>query len=258
MKKEAGHCYLYGMRIDRTTYAQAARKTVSLARQGKASFICVAAVHVLYEAYKDDEYKNIINSADIVTPDGMSLLIALKLLGAASACRVAGAYLLPRICREAEKEKVPVAFYGASPDTIRRLTAKLNEDFPHLKIVYAYSPPYRELTRREDETVVEEIKKSGAQILFVGIGCPKQERWVAAHRDRLALAMVSIGAAFDIVSGVKSHAPRWMQSSALEWLYRLFQEPKRLWKRYLISNAVFCKLLIAEVFRYYLIRDYET
>ncbi|MDD5070971.1 MAG: WecB/TagA/CpsF family glycosyltransferase [Candidatus Omnitrophica bacterium] len=257
MNKKRNHCYLHGMRIDRTSYEETAQLTVSLAKKNKSAFICVAAVHVLYEAYSDPKYKKIVNSADIVTPDGMSLLIALKLLGVRGASRVAGAYLLPKICQAAQTEGVSVGFYGASQETINLLTQKIKADYPDLTIAYAYSPPYRALSEEEDQAVVNDIKSSKVQILFVGIGCPKQERWVASHRQQLNISMVSIGAAFDIVAGVKSHAPLLMQRFALEWLYRLFQEPRRLWKRYLISNLIFCKLLIAELFRFYLIEDYK-
>ena len=140
-----------------------------------------------------------------------------------------------------------MGFYGGTQETLDRLLDVVGKRFRRLRVPYAYSPPFRPLTPEEDAQVVEAINESGARILFVGIGCPKQERWMAAHRDRVRAVMLGVGAAFDFLAGAKPHAPRWMQTAGLEWLFRLLTEPRRLWKRYLKHNPRFLVLFARQL-----------
>jgi N-acetylglucosaminyldiphosphoundecaprenol N-acetyl-beta-D-mannosaminyltransferase len=156
---------------------------------------------------------------------------------------------MPAVCAEAAARGVPIGVYGGSPDVIERLPRRLAERFPGLRIAFAASPPYRALTPQEDAAMVDAIRESGARILFVGLGCPKQERWMAVHRARLSCAMVGVGAAFDFLAGAKRQAPRWLQRMGLEWLFRLASEPRRLWRRYAIHNPRFVWLAGREVLR---------
>lgn len=133
---------------------------------------------------------------------------------------------------------MPVGFYGGTDEVLEMMKANLTADYP-LDIAYAYSPPFRPLTEEEDRKVVEDIINSGAKILFVGISCHKQERWMAAHKDSLPMPLVGVGAAFDFIAGMKPQAPGWMQRAGFEWLFRLLTEPKRLWRRYLYHNPRF-------------------
>ncbi len=132
-----------------------------------------------------------------------------------------------------------MGFYGGSPEVLDSLVRELSARFPTLKIPFAYSPPFRPLSEVEDAGVVDAIDAAGVKILFVGLGCPKQERWMAAHRESLHCAMLGVGAAFDFIADAKSQAPLWMQRRGLEWLFRLLAEPRRLWRRYLIGNPRF-------------------
>jgi N-acetylglucosaminyldiphosphoundecaprenol N-acetyl-beta-D-mannosaminyltransferase len=179
------------------------------------------------------------NSADLVTPDGMPLVWGLRLLGARPATRVYGPDLTALVLEAAAHDDLPVGFYGASSPTLHRLTANLRERFPSLRIDYAFSPPFRALAPEEDGQVVQEINDSGARIVFVGLSTPKQERWMSEHRGRVRAVMLGVGAAFDFLAGTKPQAPRWMRTVGLEWLFRLLAEPRRLGPRYFRHNPRF-------------------
>jgi N-acetylglucosaminyldiphosphoundecaprenol N-acetyl-beta-D-mannosaminyltransferase len=147
----------------------------------------------------------------------------------------------------AASENIPVGFYGGDADTLKKLVARMQASYPGLNVAYSFSPPFRALTYQENEDICQQIRSSGVRILFIGLGCPKQERWMAAHRGRIPAVMLGVGAAFDFHSGAVRQAPGWMQVSSLEWLYRFFQEPRRLWKRYVIHNPRFVILALAEL-----------
>jgi N-acetylglucosaminyldiphosphoundecaprenol N-acetyl-beta-D-mannosaminyltransferase len=182
------------------------------------------------------------NESDLVTPDGMPLVWGLMLLGRKNATRVYGPDLTPQILSHAERLRIPVGFYGGSPSTLARLGEVVRDRFPALTIAYSYSPPFRSLSPEEDEAVVKAINSSGARILFIGLNTPKQDFWMAGHRNRVASVMIGVGAAFDFLAGSKPQAPRWMMRIGFEWLFRLVTEPKRLWKRYLKHNPRFIAL----------------
>jgi N-acetylglucosaminyldiphosphoundecaprenol N-acetyl-beta-D-mannosaminyltransferase len=189
------------------------------------------------------------NEADLVTPDGMPLVWGLRLLGCKKATRVYGPDLTPIILERAALDGLPIGFYGGSPSVLDRFVQVMRERFPKLQVAYAYSPPFRDLTPEEDQRVVQEIDGSGARILFVGIGNPKQEFWMAAHKGRVQAVMIGVGAAFDFLAGAKPQAPRWMMGVGLEWLFRLATEPRRLWKRYLKQNPRFMVLFALQLLR---------
>lgn len=231
--------YILGQRVDYTTYDRAARQILDMAHDGRGGYVCISTVHMVMEGYDDPDFQRIVNGADLVTPDGMPLVLGLKLQGLKEAERVYGPTLMPFICRAAARQAVPVGFYGGTDEVLEMMKANLITDYPSLEISYTYSPPFRRLTEGEDRKVVEDIVNSGAKILFVGIGCPKQERWMAAHKDRLSMPLLGVGAAFDFIAGIKPQAPGWMQQAYLEWLFRLMTEPKRLWRRYLYQNPRF-------------------
>ena len=165
-------------------------------------------------------------------------------LGTERSNRVYGPDLTLSVCQAAAEAGIPVGLYGGTPEVLDALQKNYRGRFPQLQIAYAYSPPFRPLTREEDEAVVQAINASGARILFVGLGCPKQEQWVAGHRDRVQAVMLAVGAAFDFHSGRVRQAPRWMQRSGLEWLFRLLMDPRRLWRRYFRNNPRFLWLVI--------------
>jgi N-acetylglucosaminyldiphosphoundecaprenol N-acetyl-beta-D-mannosaminyltransferase len=230
---------LLGMRVDATSYSDAARRVIDWARRGESRYVCCASVNNVMEAYDSAEFRGIMNSANLVTPDGMPLVWGLRLLGARPAARVYGPDLTALVVEAAAREGLPVGFYGASAATLGRLADSLRHRFPSLRIAYTFSPPFRALAPEEDEQVVREINTSGARIVFVGLSTPKQERWMAAHRGGVRAVMLGVGAAFDFLAGTKPQAPRWMRSAGLEWLFRLLAEPARLGPRYFRHNPRF-------------------
>ncbi len=228
-----------GMRVDATTYAETADAVIERAESGEGGMVCIATAHMAIECLDDPALQRAVNSADRVTPDGMSLVWALRQMGIGSATRVYGPSLLPILCARAEARGIPVGFYGGSEDVLEALQSELRGRFPRLRMPFAWSPPFRELDPAEDAAACDAIGASGVRILFVGLGCPKQERWMAEHRDSLDCVLIGVGAAFDFLSGAKQQAPEWMQDAGLEWLFRLGSEPRRLWRRYLVGNARF-------------------
>ena len=230
---------ILGVRVDATSYEETSRAVVEMAFPGSGGMVCVATTHSLLEARDDPDFRRLLNSAERVTPDGMPLVWGLRALGVRHASRVYGPSLMPRICRIAQQRGLRVGLYGGTPEVLDALRAHLHERFPRLAIPFAFSPPFRSLSEDEDRGVSDAIVESGVRILFVGLGCPKQERWMAARRASLSCVLVGVGAAFDFLSGAKRQAPGWMQRAGLEWLFRLIHEPRRLWRRYLIGNARF-------------------
>jgi len=206
--------------------------------------ICAANVHMTMEAHDDPGFRAQINDADLVLPDGVPMVWALRLLGASRASRVrVSPNLLIELLARAEYEGVKFGLYGGTDETLAAFRHLLECEFPALTVAFSYAPPFRPLTRKEDATVVDEIDASGAQLLLVGIGCPKQEKWMAAHRKRLSCVMFGVGAAFDLFGGKTREAPLWMQPLGLEWVFRLILEPRRLWRRHLRHNPRFVVLL---------------
>jgi N-acetylglucosaminyldiphosphoundecaprenol N-acetyl-beta-D-mannosaminyltransferase len=238
--------FILGTRTDSTSYSDAAMRVLAWAGTPESRYVCVSNVHVTMEAYDSPEYRAIVNGADLVTPDGMPLVWALRLFGVAGATRVYGPTLTEHVLRRAADAGIPVGFYGATPDVLRRMLDACRRRLPELRVAYAHAPPFRQLTAEEDAAVVSEINASGARILFVGLGCPKQERWMGLHKGSVRAAMLGVGAAFDFLAGAKPQAPAWMQRAGLEWLFRLGTEPGRLWRRYAYHNPRFVVLLAGQ------------
>jgi len=231
--------YVLGMRVDATSYRETAEAIAELVSAGEGGAVCVATVHMVMEAFDDPAFQRIVNAAERVTPDGVPLVWALRWLGVPGAERVYGPSLLPTVCELARERGLSVGFYGASAEVVDELVRRTWRRFPGLEVSFAWAPPHRALDAEEDRKVVDGIAASGTDILFVGLGCPKQERWIADHRSSLDCVMVGVGAAFDFHAGRKPQAPEWMQGAGLEWLFRLGCEPRRLWRRYLYNNPRF-------------------
>ena len=230
-------------------YKDFIKEILFLAKKKESSYICVANVHMTIEAYNDENFKNIVNSADIITPDGMPLVKALKLLYRVEQDRVSGPDLMPDLLRKAESQGLSVFFYGSTEEVLKAIIKRARVEYPKLQIAGTYSPPFRELTGEEKEEIAELINDSGANIVFVSLGCPKQEKWMAEMKGKINAVMIGVGAAFPIYAGTQKRAPRWMQKLVLEWFYRLCQEPRRLFKRYFYTNFKFLYLISKELFR---------
>ncbi|MFC0406636.1 WecB/TagA/CpsF family glycosyltransferase [Roseomonas elaeocarpi] len=215
--------------------------------QGERHYVCVTGVHGVMEAQRSPELMHIHNRAGMVTPDGMPLAWLLWLGGHAGSDRVCGPELMPALFRASQARGDRHFLYGASPATLALLQERLLQMAPEARIVGAYSPPFRPLTPDEDDAVVEAINASGADIVWVGLSTPKQEYWMASHRDRLSAAvLIGVGAAFDMHAGLVTRAPPFLRRTGLEWTYRLVKEPRRLWKRYLSSNPRFVALVACQ------------
>lgn len=233
---------ILGVNIAASSYGSVVEKSLEWAKVRESRVLVFANVHVVMEAVDSPAYRDCLNRADIVSPDGVPLVWALRLLGLPEASRVYGPDCTLTMLRGAEMRGVPVGFYGGESEVLEALLKVVRCNFSSLRIPFAMSPPFRQLTAEEDEEVVKRIVDSGARILFVGLGCPKQERWMIEHRERVPAVMLGVGAAFDFIGGSKKQAPRWMMNSGLEWVFRFATEPRRLARRYLKNNPRFVLL----------------
>jgi N-acetylglucosaminyldiphosphoundecaprenol N-acetyl-beta-D-mannosaminyltransferase len=235
--------YFLGARVDATTYAAATRQIMDWAARGESRCVIEAPINMVMECYDHPDFLQCINRGDLITPGGMPIVWLMRLLGVRRQPRVYGPDLMLRVCAAAARANVPVGFFGGTPEVVRDLIRSLETRFSGLKTVFVQAPPFRPLTAGEDRNLCEQITASGCRILFVGLGCPKQERWAEAHRGRIQAVMFSVGAAFDFLSGHKAQAPRWLQAVGGEWLFRLATEPRRLWRRYAYHNPRFVALV---------------
>ncbi len=238
---------LFGVAVSPTRYDEAVNAIVAAAEQRAPAIVSCHAVHAVITASGDPGLRAKVNTFEMITPDGQPVRWALNLLHQAKLTdRVYGPELMLRLCRRAAREGVSIYLYGGSEKVVADLQKKLVHEFPSLCIAGAESPPFRELTDEEDMAAVDRINRSGAGLIFIGLGCPKQDVFAFEHRARIHAVQICVGAAFDFHAGAKPMAPDWMQRFALEWLFRLQQEPRRLWRRYLATNTVFVvKLTLA-------------
>ena len=219
---------------------------LKLSSNSFGSFVCIANVHMIVTAKRNELLRLAMESAAIVTSDGMPLVWELRRQGYQEAERVSGPDLMNELCERAQGENIPVYFYGGSQSVVEMMKEKLNSKFQDLNIAGIESPPILPDEPVIDQYTIERIRKSGAKIVFVGLGCPKQELWMHEYSKHIPAVLIGVGAAFDFFSGSVSRAPLWMQKTGLEWFHRLCAEPRRLWKRYLITNVLFVYYLLKE------------
>ena len=213
-----------------------------------SNYVCFRDVHGVMLCQKDEALMRIHGSAGLVAPDGMPLVWVGRLMGARRMRRVCGPDLLPALCERSLARGYRHFFYGGAPGVAERLAEALQARFPGLAVAGTFTPPFRPLTGEEDAAAVRTINASKADIVWVGLSTPKQERWMAEHLGRIqAPVMLGVGAAFDFHAGAVRRAPRWMQRSGLEWLFRLLAEPRRLWRRYLVLAPKFVVLAVLQV-----------
>ncbi|MCL5061577.1 MAG: WecB/TagA/CpsF family glycosyltransferase [Candidatus Thermoplasmatota archaeon] len=227
-----------GAQIDALSWDAAMARLLGWAHARESRYVTICNVHVVVSASRDAAYRDIINGSDMATPDGAPVAWMLRRQGFAGQPRISGPDLMWALCERAAAEYLPVYCYGSTGATLALLERRLQEAFPTLRIT-TESPPFRALTPVEDAAAVDRINTSGVGIVFVGLGCPRQERWMAEHRGRIDAVMIGVGAAFDFHAGTVRRAPAWMRDNGLEWLHRLLSEPGRLWKRYLVTNTLF-------------------
>ena len=209
-------------------------------RRREKNYVCVTSVHGVMECQRDEGLRRIFNGSGLTTPDGMPLVWLGRLAGFRDMARVYGPDLLLALCERSVAHRYRHFFYGAAPGVPERLSESLGERFPGLQMVGTHSPPFRPLTRPEREDTCDMINRARPDVVWVGLSTPKQERWMAENQGGIdASVLIGVGAAFDFLSGRVRQAPRWVQRSGFEWLFRLIQDPRRLWRRYLINNPMF-------------------
>jgi len=236
-----------GVGISATTYDQAVVCLIAAAKQRQSAIADFVPVHGLMVAARDPKYNAMVGTFDIVAPDGQPVRWALNgFHNTGLRDRVYGPELTRRMCEAAANEGLSIYLYGSTDDTLDKLRYNLLRMFPTLRIAGWESPPFRPLTDEEHNQAVERIKRSKASILLVGIGCPRQAVFANRIRNQISAVQLCVGAAFDFHAGSVSMAPPWMQKRGLEWLYRLYKEPRRLWKRYLVTNTLFVQQIALE------------
>jgi N-acetylglucosaminyldiphosphoundecaprenol N-acetyl-beta-D-mannosaminyltransferase len=247
--RDAAYRHILGLRVDATDYITAAGNIADWAAAKRWGWVCAANVHMCMLAHDDPAFRDLVNRSLLVTSDGMPLVWMLRHLGLPRQQRVYGPDLVWHVLEAAAARGLRVGLYGGTAESLAKLMAVYRGRFPQLDIAYTHAPPFRDPTPAEDETVVRDIADAGVHILLVGLGCPKQELWMAAHHARIASVMLGVGAAFPFHAGMVRQAPRWMQRLGLEWLFRLLSEPRRLWWRYLSTNPRFAVLAIWQLLR---------
>ncbi|MGC4077101.1 MAG: WecB/TagA/CpsF family glycosyltransferase [Rubrivivax sp.] len=228
-----------GAPIDALSWDDAIARIDGWAERRESRVVCICNAHSVVTAAQDASFAAVLRQADMATPDGAPVAWMLRRLGHPGQERINGPDLMWRWCAHAARRGIPLFLYGSTPQTLARLEARLRATWPTLAIAGTLSPPFRALDASEQAAVVERINASGAGVVLVSLGCPKQERWMAEHRGRVRGVMIGVGAAFDFHAGTVRRAPPWMRRSGLEWLHRLLSEPRRLWRRYLFTNSAF-------------------
>lgn len=235
-------CNILGVNVNAINMGDTISFIESNLKEIKGNYICVSNVHTTVMAYEDVNYKNIQNGGVMALPDGKPLSVVSKLKGYKKCERVTGPDLMECIFEISEKKGYKHFFYGSTEETLKKLKKELNLKFKDLNIVGMYSPPFRELSEKEEIMIISEINKNQPDFVWVGLGAPKQEIWMNKNKNKINGLMIGVGAGFDYHAKNIKRAPNFMQNAGLEWLYRLLQDPKRLFKRYLVTNTKFIYL----------------
>lgn len=239
MKGELTYCSILKTNINVTDMDKTIAYITDNLEELRGDYICVSNVHTTVMAFRDESYRKVQNSGAMALPDGQPLSIVSRRRGYSEAQRVPGPDLMPAILHLSEEKGYRHYFYGSTPETLEKLRKVLLDRFPKLQIVGMYAPPFRPLTEEEDQEAVRQINGSGADFVWVALGAPKQEKWMYEHRGRVNGLMIGVGAAFDFIAGTVRRAPMWMQKLCLEWVYRICQDPKRMFPRYVSTNFAF-------------------
>lgn len=237
--EELQHCEILKTNINVTNMSDTVKYIGEHLEDLRGKYICVSNVHTTVMSYEDEEYRKIQNSAAMALPDGAPLSSYSRRKGYKQAQRVTGPDLMLELFAISKEKGYRHYFYGATGETLQSMRKVIERDYPGMEIAGMYAPPFRALTPEEDEQVVAKINASAPDFVWVGLGAPKQEQWMYQHMGQLRGVLIGVGAGFDYLAGYIKRAPRWMQKLSLEWLYRLLQDPKRLWRRYFTSNVKF-------------------
>jgi N-acetylglucosaminyldiphosphoundecaprenol N-acetyl-beta-D-mannosaminyltransferase len=253
---DKGKLYVLGVGVSVIDYDSAVRKIIERARNGMPFAVSALAVHGIMTGVLDVSHRYRLNRLDLVTPDGQPVRWALHLLhGEPLPSRVCGPELTLRVCAAAAKQRLPVYLYGSQQNVLARLANSLKARFPDITIAGSSPSRFRRITPEENAEILNDIRMSGARIVFVGLGCPRQEVWTYENTSHLSMPVLAVGAAFDFHAGLLKQPKAWVQDAGLEWLFRLIQEPRRLWRRYLLLNPLFCWYIFLQAFG---LRDFPS
>jgi N-acetylglucosaminyldiphosphoundecaprenol N-acetyl-beta-D-mannosaminyltransferase len=242
-------CSVLGMRVDELDYDRVINQIRLWARAAASRYMCISTVHMVMESYDNPEFRAIVNGADLVAADGIPVIHVSRWLGLHNQDRVFAPDLVIKLCKQASEDGIPIGFYGSTPEVIHDIVENVRRQFPALNVAYSCSPPFRPLTPEEKAGIIQDINNSGTRILFVGLGCPRQERWMNEMRSHVNAVMLGVGWAFDVVAGHSTAAPAWIQAIAMEWLFRLILNPRKLWRRHLKNNPRFILLIARQLYR---------
>jgi len=240
--------YVLGVRIDVASIDVAVRKIISWAKDRESRYVCAVNVHSVVTSFDDAKHKLALYESDFNLPDGFPIAKVLNKQGFLEQQRVSGPDITLQLLETAEQQGLSVFFYGSTEMVLAGLAEALAVKYPKLSVAAYYSPPFRDVTSLELITIRENINTSGAHLVFVGLGCPKQEAWMLNQKGQVNSVMIGVGAAFEFIAGTQRRAPVWMQKIGLEWLYRGFREPRRLAWRYIRTNTIFVLKVIPEFF----------
>lgn len=246
MNRKLTYCKILGTNINVTSMQDTLDYLEHNLENLKGNYICVSNVHTTIMAWENEDYKKIQNGGAMALPDGKPLSLVCRKRGFLNARQVAGPNLMPEVFKISEETGYTHYFYGSTSENLQKLQENLKIRFPKLQIVGMYSPPFRTLTEEEDKAVIAEINCQMPDFVWVGLGAPKQEEWMYNHQGKIRGLMIGVGAGFDFHAGTVKRAPIWIQQLYLEWFYRLLQDPRRLWKRYVTTNFKFIRLVVKE------------
>lgn len=241
------NCDVLGVNMTSISMDGIVNEILNLSRTGINGYVCFVNVHSLVTAVRSDCFDTVLNKSLFSVPDGVPVVWLMRALGMKSADRICGPDLMLKLCESGAEHDLKVFLYGNTASTLAKMKNKLEMQFKGLTVVGTISPPFRELTYEEELEHAQSINKSGANFLFVSLGCPKQEKWMANMADKVECIALGVGAAFDFYVGNVKRAPIWMRKTGLEWLYRLLSEPARLWKRYFVTNTMFIYFAVLQL-----------
>jgi N-acetylglucosaminyldiphosphoundecaprenol N-acetyl-beta-D-mannosaminyltransferase len=234
---------ILSLNVDAISFEETVGEVMRLAQNKLSAYVCFANVHMAIEAHKDLRFKEVLDAATLVLADGKPIAFASNFLYGRYQERVSGMDFTPAILDALNATNGSVFFYGSTPDVLERLQIVVKARYPQVRVAGAVSPPFRVLSPEEKKADIDFINASGADIVMVALGCPKQEKWMHEHTAQISKPLLGVGGAFPVLAGLHRRAPTWMQNAGLEWLYRLLQEPRRMFKRYLYTNTLFIYLL---------------
>lgn len=240
---------ILGLKIDHVGFHEAIQKVKELGLAKVSSYVCFANVHMVIEAYKNQNFARQVNAATIVLADGQPLTKLSRILYNRTQERIAGMEFMPRLLQEIDSKKFKIFLYGSETEVLDALQLKIKQKYRSIEIAGVISPPFRKLSESELNDHINEINSSGAHIVFVSLGCPHQEKWMCENHQKIGAVMLGVGGAFRVTAEMQKRAPLWMQKNSLEWLFRLSCEPRRLFKRYFFTNTKFIWLMSKELIK---------